>query len=374
MSDVSVPIESSTAPVRINWRIAIACTLAMTLVFAAQNTGVFGVRQSFPVRFGFAGLGWGLWLALTPLVFAIAARARQRALTDWRNVVVQLAAWFVVPLLHGILVGVARLAIGAAPAVNPYVFVRIVISLNFPGDVLRYTLIAAVYHVLAYNAELRARDVSEARMAQRLAEARLEGLEARLHPHFLFNALNTIAALIRKDPASASIMVGQLSDLLRAALHGDATREVTLEGELALLDQYVAIQRARFRDRLQFSVSASPEALGAYVPQMILQPIVENAIHHGIGPREGPGTITLSASRDQSILRVVVRDDGVGFGSAPTALKGTGLGLRSTRARLEHLYGTACTFDICAAEVGGTVVTIDVPFHTDGPRSSRPLA
>lgn len=374
MSAVSLPFEPR-ATVRINWRIAFVCALAMTLVFAAQNTGVLGAKQSFPVRFAFAGLGWGLWLALTPLIFAIAARARPRPLTDWRNIATQLAAWLAVPLLHGILVALVRLAIGSLPvSVNPYLFVRVIISLNYPGDVLRYTLIAAVYHVLAYNADLRARDVFEARMAQRLAEARLEGIEARLQPHFLFNALNTIAALIRKDPDSASIMVGQLSDLLRAALRGDVLREVTLAGELQLLDQYVAIQRARFRDRLLFSVDASPEALGAYVPQMILQPIVENAIHHGIGPREGPGIVTLSATRHRSMLRVVVRDDGVGFGSAPASLKGSGLGLSSTRARLEHLYGAGCAFDISAAPIGGTVVTIDLPFHTDGPRGARALA
>jgi LytS/YehU family sensor histidine kinase len=246
--------------------------------------------------------------------------------------------------------------------------VRAFATLNFPSDVLRYWLIAAVYHALAYHHEVRRRDVSEARMARTLAEARLENLEAKLQPHFLFNALNAIAALIRKDPPAAAAMVGQLSELLRAALSAEAGREVTLAGELRLLDQYVAIQRTRFPDRLSFSVHAAPETLAAFVPQMILQPLVENSVRHGIGARETAGTVNVAAARHGAMLRLTVHDDGVGFGNAPSSLRGSGIGLRSTRARLTHHYGADFAFDIRAAEPRGTIVTIDVPFHTHDPR------
>jgi two-component system, LytTR family, sensor kinase len=212
-------------------------------------------------------------------------------------------------------------------------------------------------------------------MAQAVAEARLENLEARLQPHFLFNTLNVIASLIRKNPPAASILVGQLGELLRAALSTETGREVTLADELRLLDQYMAIQRARFSDRLSFAVDAAPDTLGGYVPQMILQPMVENAVRHGIGPREAPGTVRVEACRLDGRLRLVVRDDGVGYGNAPPALHGNGVGLRSTRARLEHLYGGAAAFDIRATSPdGGTVVTIEIPFHTAGARPVRGVA
>lgn len=351
-------------PVRVDWRIAVACAGALTLLFAAQSINVFGARQSWPQRLEAQALGWGLWLALTPLVFGIAALAHTRPLRSLRTIAFQAAAAFAVPVLHGVGVATARWLLGTATIHNFGLYAHVVVALSIQGAFLRYLLIAAVYHALAYSAELRQRAVNESQMAQRLAEARLERLEARLQPHFLFNALNTIAALIRKDPPAAAAMVGQLSELLRAALTHETTREVSLAAELRLLDQYVAIQRARFSDRLSFFIDADPDALGGYLPQMLLQPLVENAIHHGIGPREAPGVVRLRAQRDASTLRLIVEDDGVGFGSAPPSLGGSGLGLRSTRERLAHFYGDAFGFDIRGAADRGTVVTIHLPFHT----------
>ena len=373
MADFPEAIDSRTPPVRVDWRIAVVGALVMTLVFATQSINVFGPRQPFATRLLNHGINWGLWLALLPLVFSIASLAHTRRRIDVRTVVVQIAAAIAVPVMHGVLLAVARWMTGTTNANGFYFFSRVVVALNFPGDLLRYCLIAATYHALAYYGEVRRREVAQAQLAQRLAEARLESLEARLQPHFLFNALNAIAALIKKDPSAATLMVGQLSDLLRAALKGDVAREVTLAGEIRLLDQYVAIQRARFSDRLTFSIDAAPETLGAYVPQMLLQPIVENAIHHGIGPRESRGMVSLRATRDEMTLRLIVRDDGVGYGAAPAALKGTGLGLRSTRARLTHFYGSRFVFDIRAASPTGTIVTIDLPFHSDAPRATTPV-
>jgi hypothetical protein len=360
----SLDTTPTPAPVRVDWQVAVACAAALTLLFAAQSINVLGARQSWPRRLEAQALGWGLWLALTPLVFSIAALAHTRPLRSLRNIGFQIAAAFAVPVLHGVGVATARWFLGTANIHNFGLYANVVVALSIQGDFLRYLLIAAVYHALAYSAELRRRAVSDSQMAQRLAEARLERLEARLQPHFLFNALNAIAALIRKDPPAAAAMVGQLSDLLRAALDHETTREVSLAAELRLLDQYVAIQRARFSDRLSFFVDADPDALGGYLPQMLLQPLVENAIHHGIGPREAAGVVRLHAHRDASTLRLIVEDDGVGFGAAPASLKGNGIGLRSTRERLTHFYGDAFDFDIRAAAERGTIVTIQLPFHT----------
>jgi two-component system LytT family sensor kinase len=223
-----------------------------------------------------------------------------------------------------------------------------------------------------FQAETRERMVNEARLRARLAEARLEALEARLHPHFLFNTLNTISSLIRSSPQAAIGVVDDLGDLLRAALHAEPGREVSLTEELELLRRYIDIQQARFPDRLRMSVHADPEARSAFVPQMVLQPIVENAVQHGIAPREAPGTVTIEASRQGDQLRLTVRDDGVGFGQAPPRANngnGRGIGLTNTRARLAELYGDRFVLDIAAAEPTGTIVTIGLPFHTTPARA-----
>jgi glucose-6-phosphate-specific signal transduction histidine kinase len=350
--------------VRIDWRIATAAAVGLAVLFASGNTAVLGFRQSFATKLAGQSLGWGIWLAFLPIIFAVAAHAHRRGFRDWRTLILHLGASVAIALLHGVLVATVRWAIGVTGDRPLAAVIRAFVSLNFPQNVMRYWFIAVVYHAIAYYNELRRRDVMQARLAQTLAEARLENLEARLQPHFLFNALNAIAALIRKNPPAAAVMVGQLSELLRAALNAETGRQVTLGAELRLLEQYMAIQRTRFSDRLTFSVHATPEALTAYVPQMILQPIVENAVRHGIGPREAAGTIGVEAARDGGKLRLVVRDDGIGYGRAPAALHGNGVGLRATRARLTHLYGDDCAFDIRAA-TPGTIVTIDIPFRSD---------
>jgi hypothetical protein len=372
-SDHRAPLTGDSDAVRIDWRIAIASAAGLALVFATQNTAVLGFRQSFPSKLAAQSLSWAIWLGLLPLIFAISARAHRRGLRNWPNLARQIAAGVAIAVAHGVLLAAARWLLGFGGSRPLIAVVRAQVSLNLPSDLLRYWLIAAVYHAIAYARELRRRDVTQARLAQTLAEARLENLEARLQPHFLFNALNTIAALIRKNPPAAAAMVGQLSELLRAALSAETGRQVTLAAELRLLDQYMAIQRTRFSDRLTFSVHATPEALAAYVPQMILQPIVENAVRHGIGPREAPGTIGVEAVRQDGMLRLVVRDDGVGYGKGSPALRGNGVGLRATRARLAHLYGDRCAFDIRAGSPG-TIVTIDIPFETDEARAPRGAA
>lgn len=371
-----MPHDDARSPeldIRIDWRIAIGVATVLSLLFATQNVGMLGFRQSYLTKLESHAVTWGLWLVLLPTIFRVAACAHRHRITSWRNWTFQLAAGAAITLVHCMLFGAFQWSIRPTGRFGFDAVIVGFVTLSFAPKLLQYGFIAAAYHALAYHREVRLRDVRDARMAQTLAEARLENLEARLQPHFLFNALNAIAALIRRDPAAASAMVGQLSDLLRAALNAEVGGEVTLAGELRLLDQYMAIQRTRFSDRLTFSVDVPPDTLGAYVPQMILQPIVENAVRHGIGGREAAGAVGVEAVRSGSKLRLVVRDDGVGFGSAPPSLHGSGIGLRSTRARLAHLYGDDFAFDIRATAPNGTMVTIELPFHTNGARAPRPV-
>ena len=205
-----------------------------------------------------------------------------------------------------------------------------------------------------------------AQLQSRLGQAQLEALKLQLHPHFLFNTLNAITALIHRDPEGAERMVSGLSELLRASLGSVGQQEVPLARELEILEYYVDIQQVRFRDRLTVTIDADPETHRALVPNLILQPLVENAIKHGIAPRAAAGHIDVVARRRDQVLLLAVRDDGVGETAATDRQEG--VGLSNTRARLASLYGGAHVFSAAGRPDGGFAVEIEIPFHTD----SRP--
>lgn len=212
----------------------------------------------------------------------------------------------------------------------------------------------------SYHVQARARE----RLEARLARAQLEALELQLHPHFLFNTLNAITALIAQEPRSAERIVNGLSELLRFSLSRAGEQEVTLERELDLLGRYIEIQEVRFPDRLQVDVDVESDSMVALVPSMILQPLVENAIRHGIGPRAAGGHVEVRAAREGDILRLTVRDDGLGAAAKAASEGRSGVGLANTRARLQHLYGERQEMHAGPIPAGGYLVTIDIPFHT----------
>jgi LytS/YehU family sensor histidine kinase len=193
-----------------------------------------------------------------------------------------------------------------------------------------------------------------------LAQAELQVLKMQLQPHFLFNTLNTIAVLIRKDPDAATEMVGRLSALLRFVLEHSGVQEVSLRTELELLDRYLQIEQTRFGERLSVRLAIDPEALDGRVPNMILQPLVENAIKHGISKRRGAGYIEVTAARINGSLRLEIRDDGENFNGDSTVQEGVGLG--NTRARLQQLYGDRYSFRLSRNGDHGTVASLEVPF------------
>jgi LytS/YehU family sensor histidine kinase len=196
-----------------------------------------------------------------------------------------------------------------------------------------------------------------------LAEARLQLLSMQLQPHFLFNTLNTIAELVHDDPDAADRMITGLSDLLRRTLELGPTQEIPLAAELALLDQYLDIQRARFGDRLRVTFAVAEDAKRAAVPVLLLQPLVENAIRHGLGERLSAGHIDIAAERRDGRLIVTVADDGTGS-AANTAGPQERVGLGNTRARLEALYGPGHRLDLSVSPSHGARVTLDIPFRT----------
>jgi hypothetical protein len=203
------------------------------------------------------------------------------------------------------------------------------------------------------------------RVVTRLVQSELDTLKLQLNPHFLFNALNSAMALIATDPPAAERMVSELSDFLRLVLSTSSEQEVPLERELGLLDRYVAIQRVRFQDRLTVSCNIEDGVRAALVPSLLLQPLVENAIRHGIGPRAGAGYVQVSARRVGDKLSITILDDGVGVRvrRSRERSRGTGLGLTNTTTRLIHLYGESHEFESGPREEGGYEVRITIPFR-----------
>ena len=231
----------------------------------------------------------------------------------------------------------------------------------FHQNFVTYWIVVAATQGYLYYSRYREGELRTAQLSAQLAQAQLQALRMQLHPHFLFNTLNAISTLVHKDPEIADRMIARLSDLLRLTLENIGVQEVRLAQELQFLERYLEIERMRFPDRLQVRMHIAPETLDARAPYLILQPIVENAIRHGIAPRSTLGTVEIRAECKNDRLILEVRDDGPGI--SPDRIPKDGVGISSTRARLERLYGAAHQFELRNAAEGGLVVTLAMPFR-----------
>jgi two-component system LytT family sensor kinase len=223
-----------------------------------------------------------------------------------------------------------------------------------------YAGLVGFAHALRYRADAEARAVEAAELQTELVEAQLLSLQRQLHPHFLFNTLHAISALVRRDPERAEAMIEKLGDLLRVTLGRVGFQKVPLREELVYLDTYLDIERIHFGERLKIVRNVASDVLDAEVPFLILQPLVENAIKHGLSPRRAGGTVSISASLQESHLVLSVSDDGVGIRAGAVE---TGVGLTNTRVRLERLYGADHRFILRAPEGGGVHVEIHLPWR-----------
>jgi signal transduction histidine kinase len=236
------------------------------------------------------------------------------------------------------------------------------VLITLPFGCVVYFSIAAIAHAIRYFVEARDRDLQVARLAEQLATARFAALQAQVNPHFLFNTLNTIAVLVRDDDRAGAVgIVELLGRLLRATLNRDRAVEVALDDELDVVRTYLAIEQARFSDRLRPVWRIAADVGRAAVPSLAVQHLVENAIRHGLSRREDAGIVEIAARRDGDRLAVTVTDDGPGVAGTPAWPAGHGLA--NTRERLAALYGGAGSLDVSAAPGGGTVATLRVPFR-----------
>jgi sensor histidine kinase YesM len=305
---------------------------------------------------------WFLYAALTPGVFWLARRwplARphlpSRILLHLSLSLMFCVAWAGSGTILRAVLQPGALQEGVGLHFTSWLFITL------PFGVAVYFAVVGIEHAIRYFVEVREREVQVARLSEQLTGARLAALQAQLNPHFLFNSLNTIAVLVRdQDSATATRVIEQLSDVLRRTLGRGNANEVALGDELELVRQYLAVEQARFSDRLRPAFDIDPGTLPAAIPSFALQHLVENAVRHGIARKSTAGRVVVTARRDGEALELSVRDDGGGPG-AGAALPGHGL--ENTRERLRTLYGDRASLVVEAAPAGGTIARMRIPFR-----------
>lgn len=325
--------SKSGAPV--SWNLAMGRALADWYVFALLSVPALWVGRRFPA----AGPRWPQALAVHLLVsaaFSIGWMCLRAGFEEWRTRGDEDPVTFSAAFSQ---------ALGA----------------TFFFNLLVYWGIVAGQNAFTYYWKFHERELHAAELETRLTEARLQALQMQLNPHFLFNTLNAIASLMHKDVDAADRMIVRLSELLRYALDSTNEQEVPLRQELDFLGRYLDIQRARFGERLAIRYEVSDDVLAARVPNLILQPLVENSIEHGIEPQARPGQIVLRAWRQGGRLILEVEDNGAGLKSG--AKPADGIGVSNTRARLQQLYGSNQRFDFKSGAGSGLVAGLEIPFR-----------
>ena len=350
------------------WTFMAALTFANRLLDPRQ-LGFQVTNASAPIALAF--LSAYLWALLTPVVFWLSARF----LGDHRHrvvgTIVLLAVGFAIAVALGMIGDEVRSALlpfpprrgGRGGGPPGYAWLRP----WFLNDFIIYLGVLAAGLARAYSLRYRNQREESLRVAAQLraqlAEARLDALRMQLDPHFLFNTLHAISSLVERDPRGVRRMISRLSELLRHTIEGPTEQEISLREEMDLLRRYLEIMEVRFQGKLEITTDVQERAMDALVPNLILQPIVENAIKHGVSKIEGVGRITLRG-RVEGPQLVLCVENNAPLAEVGSSLGGTGVGVRNTRARLSHLYAEDQSFDLRAGEGGMTIAEIRLPYHT----------
>jgi len=360
------------APPFVTWR-RLALIFGVWAVVAVMNTQTLGFALTRTGRY----FNWPpilasnltscmLWAAFTPFLLALGRRFRIERGVWPLHLALHLAVALAFTMLDVYMwkLEAPYIRPGMPAFISSYL---VEVARQLALDLGWYFIIVALAHADHYAAVSRAESLRRAQLQSQLDAARLDALQSQLRPHFLFNTLTTIAEQVYSDPSGADTMITRLSRLLRSSFVDPEVQEVTLRQELELLQNYLDIARVRFRERLTIDLDVHPNALDAFVPRFLLQPLAENALHHGIEPMEAGGRLEIRVRVHQDTMTLELQDDGVGL--SPTA-KRTGTGLRNTRQRLTHLYGDAARLEIMGRPTGGTTVRVTLPFR----REPDPLA
>ena len=346
----------------IKWPLGFAFWTLIGLSFAFQfyiSSAKAGLDVGWKQAVGYALGDWYVFAVLSIPVVWLAGRFQFEAGRRARSLAVHLPGSLIFSLAYMVLrafIGRWQSEASFAEAFQPL----LVKTWHF--NLLIYWVIVAVSFAFGYYGKFRERELRAAELEKSLAQAKLQALQMQLNPHFLFNSLHSISALMHQDVEAADRMIVRLSDLLRAALENSDAQEVTLRAELKFLQSYLEIEKIRFGPRLTVHMEIPADVLTACVPNLILQPLLENAIRHGIEPHAKPGIIELNARRANGELMLDVSDNGGGVRDASALIEG--IGLANTRARLRTLYGDAHRFELGNRPEGGLRVRLTIPFRT----------
>jgi two-component system, LytTR family, sensor kinase len=357
-----------TPPLR--WVFAVATPLVLFSTLQAIRLNVLTARPGTDTPelalFTLNAAYWYVPALLVPTIFRLAHWLRASG-RHWATVIgLHFAFAICFSLVHCASMIAVRYAImpfgGKAPAVWWSSYIQRQFLTNLDWNLMVYTTVVGVSYALTYYRESQRRALKESQLETRLVEARLRTLEAELHPHFLFNTLHAISSLVHTNPDAADRMISRLSDLLRITFDRSGSPGVSLQEELEFLQKYLEIEQTRFHDRLTVRFDIDPETLDAEVPRLILQPLVENAIKHGVSPKPGDGLVQIRARRHGDRLWVEVSDNGVGLSAGARAKLRSGVGLSNTRDRLDVMYGPAHRIEFSDGGKG-LAVRLEIPFH-----------
>jgi signal transduction histidine kinase len=354
-------VSGGRATARIGWAAAIAAGWLMLALLFTPQTYLVNQRAPVPLNwlqsFGANVVMFGVWALLTPPVVWLGRRFPLERGTLRTHLTLHAVAAVGTALTHILCVRYLNdlvLRLSQIGDYRPPVPIEALLVGYGATNVMIYAGVVAIGQALAYFHRYQDREL-------RLTQAELQSLKTQLQPHFLFNTLNAIAELIHEDAARADLTLTRLSDLLRLALSRGQTHELTLKEEIDFVRTYIEIQQTLLQDRLTVHWQIDDSTLDACVPALVLQPLVENAIQHGIAPRATGGSVTIASRHAGNRLELLVSDDGVGL-PAKTE-RSAGIGISNTRARLRHLYGEAQALEIDGRPGAGVVATLTIPFR-----------
>ncbi len=356
------------------WGVILLCWVIIGLFIAGRNI-VSSVSRGAPIAWAegvlFELIYYLIWGLFTPVIFWFARRHHIQDRSLARSAPALLGFGLLVAPLQTTLEAATNMMIAWRVLHVPEERIqrvigslpRIILIESFNG-LITYAVIVGFFYSFDYYQKFRERELKAAQLEGRLAQAELQNLKTQLQPHFLFNTLHAISVLMQENVPAANRMLVRLSELLRMALDSAGAQEVTLKQEMEFVERYLEIEQTRFQDRLSVKIVVDPATLDARAPSLLLQPLVENAIRHGIARRAGAGLLEIRAQREGDKLKLQVRDNGPGLQTDADSSMVKGVGLSNTRARLDQLYGSAHSFEIGNAEDGGVLVTVTIPFRS----------
>lgn len=374
----SASVRPPRLPRALTWSVVFAAYTAIAILLigyrylddlSRQRSGTFGIRVLEEAT------GVYTVFFLLPLILR-AADGYLFPRKSWPRIIVyHLAAAVAFSAAHTTLMLVTRKIIAPLVGLGPYDYGIMLYRypMEFSNDLVGFTSIVGLYYFFQRFRLAHAQQLAAAELQTKLAQAQLENLRLQLQPHFLFNTLNTISSLMYEDVRAADAMLAQLSELLRLTLRVSRTHEIPLAEELQITSVYLELMQKRFENKLRVTFAIAPELSDSLVPQLILQPLLENSLRHGMKPGDVGMDISIAANRENGSLVLTVADTGVGLGALDsTSVFGRGVGLSNIRDRLAQLYGPAQEFHIDNRSSGGAQVTLRVPYRTSAERVLQP--